>query len=91
LRPFAYYLYQDLAPTKRVQLGLPKRLFRNEQYPKHENEVIISKFLTNRKSVKVYEWIYTICPPFRRSCFVITIIWSIGPLFEFPGQYDCHL
>jgi hypothetical protein len=78
LRPLAYYLYQDLAPIKRIQLGLPENLFKNKQ-----NEILISD---KQEVAKVYEWIYTNCSSFRRSCYIITIIWSIGLFFGFIGQ-----
>lgn len=77
LRPLAYYLYQDLAPTTRAQLGLPENLFQNE------NDFLISN---KYEIAKVNEWIYTNCLSFRRSCYIITITWSIGLFFGFLGQ-----
>ncbi|CAF1323097.1 unnamed protein product, partial [Rotaria sordida] len=92
LRPLVYYIYQDLAPIKRTQIGLPESLFRNrqesikEQYSKHEDESLIPKFSDKQEVSKVYEWIYTNCPSFRRSCYVITSVWSswfcIACIFE---------
>lgn len=83
LRPLAYYLYQDLAPTTRAQLGLPKRLFQNEHYSDQENKPLISD---KHEVTKVYQWLYTNCLSFRHSCYVITTIWSVGLLFGFLGQ-----
>ncbi|CAF1229734.1 unnamed protein product [Rotaria sordida] len=92
LRPLVYYIYQDLAPIKRTQIGLPESLFRNRQesikgqYSKHEDESLIPKFSDKQEVSKVYEWIYTNCPSFRRSCYVITSIWSVGLLLGCLGQ-----
>lgn len=83
LRPLAYYLYQDLSPTKRTDLGLPQNLFQNHQKSTEENQVLISD---KQEVSKVYEWLYTNCPSFRRSCYIITIMWSIGLFFGFLGQ-----
>jgi hypothetical protein len=71
-RPAAYYFYQDLVPTKREQVGLPDSLFDNQEELSKKGEV-----------AQVYEWIYTNCPSFRYSCYIITSIWCIGFLLEF--------
>jgi hypothetical protein len=78
LRPLAYYLYQDLAPTTRAQLELPENLFQSEK-----NQLLVSD---KHEVVKVYQWIYTNCSSFRRSCYIVTTTWSIGLAFGFLGQ-----
>ena len=83
LRPLAYYLYQDLAPTTRAQLGLPENLFQNKDYSDQETEPLVSD---KHEVTKVYQWLYMNCLSFRRSCYVITIIWSVGLVFGFLGQ-----
>lgn len=83
LHPLAYYLYQDLAPMKHTDLGLPENLFQNEQNSTNENQHLLSR---NQEVAKVYQWMYTNCSSFRRSCYIITIMWAIGLFFGFFGQ-----
>jgi hypothetical protein len=86
IRPLIYYLYKDFIPTKREQLGLPKSIFIDKQDSKDENEVLIPKVSDKQEVSRVYEWMYTTCPSFRRSCYLVTAIWSIGLSFSFLGQ-----
>jgi hypothetical protein len=92
IRPLVYYFYQDLAPIKREQLGLPESIFINkqetinEQYSKDENEVLIPKVSDKQEVSKVYEWMFTTFPSFSRSCYLVTAIWSVGLFFGFLGQ-----
>ena len=84
--PLAYYLYQDLAPTKRAQIGLPDSLFCREQDPKSGSGRLMRKYSDKQEIGQVYEWIYSNCASFRRSCYEITSIWSVGLFFGCLGQ-----
>ena len=92
LRPLAYYFYQDLVPTNREQVGLPDNIFNDEreiiqqQSSEHEYDVLIPKLSDRQEVAKVYEWIYTNCSSFRRSCYMITSTWTIGLLLEFLSR-----
>jgi hypothetical protein len=86
LRPLAYYFYQDLVPTTREQIGLPKDLFPREQQSTNTEHILISKQSDKQEVAKVYEWIYTHCSSFRFSCYMITGIWAIGLLLEFLAR-----
>ncbi|CAF4978333.1 unnamed protein product, partial [Rotaria sp. Silwood1] len=86
LRPLAYYMYKDLVPTNREEVGLPENIFRDEeeqinnQYRQLEEEVS-RKIMSNKQEVtQVYEWLYKNCSSFRISCYMITSIWAIGLL-----------
>ena len=43
LRPLAYYLYQDLVPTTREQIGLPEYLFPHEQQSSSTENILVAK------------------------------------------------
>jgi hypothetical protein len=86
LRPLAYYFYQDLVPTTRAQIGLPENFFPHEQQSNNNENILISKLSDKQEIAKVYEWIYTHCPPFRFSCYMITGVWAIGLLLEFLAK-----
>lgn len=92
IRPLAYYLYQDLVPTTRSELGLPESIFENEneQIADHYTQLkedSISIKLSNKQDVnQVYEWIYAHCSSFRFSCYAMTSIWAIGFFFEFLAR-----
>jgi len=88
-RPFAYYFYQDLVPTKRKEIGLPDDIFdgKEEQisnnYAQLKEEISIEKLTHKQEVAQVYEWLYAHCSSFRHSCYLITSVWSIGYLLEF--------
>jgi hypothetical protein len=87
-RPFAYYFYQDLVPTKRSDVGLPYSLFDDTDQPTNdrcEDEPSVPR-VSRKEVAQVYEWIYEHCLSFRVSCYLITSIWSIGFLFEFLAR-----
>ena len=89
IRPLAYYLYQDLVPTKAAELGLPDTVFNDADEPIDDQyaqlrEGLSASDMSNKEEVtRVYQWIYAHCPPFRYSCYTITSVWSIGFLLEF--------
>jgi hypothetical protein len=89
LRPLAYYFYQDLVPTNRVQIGLPENIFNDEQeqiddsYAQLKEELSLPELSNKQEVAQVYEWIYTHCSSFRISCYMITSIWAIGFFLEF--------
>jgi hypothetical protein len=92
-RPFAYYFYQDLIPTKRADVGLPDNIFDNKHKQTneyHEDEVSISKKLSKKEKKKeislVYDWIYVHCRSFRIACYLITSVWSVGFISEFGAR-----
>ena len=88
-KPFDYYFYQDLVPTKRHEVGLPENIFDNEleNLDEHDDEIPTIRNLSTKEEVaKVYEWIYFHCSSFRTACYLITSIWSTGFLFEFLGR-----
>ena len=97
LRPMAYYLYQDLVPTTRADIGLPERAFIDEeapiddQYTQLKEESSSSKLSSKQEVAKVYEWIYAHCSSFRSSCYLITSIWTIGFLLEFLARFSLIL
>ncbi|CAF5219802.1 unnamed protein product, partial [Rotaria magnacalcarata] len=85
LRPLAYYFYQDLIPTNREQVGLPANLFitnqestRTGEEEDRESEVLIRKMSDREEIAQLYEWMYTNCPSFRFSCYLITSTWGVG-------------
>jgi hypothetical protein len=89
IRPIAYYFYQDLVPTKRIEVGLPDSIFEDEQEEiteYRESQVSIPKLSPKQEVSQVYEWIYGHCPSFRSACYMVTSIWSIGFFFEFLGR-----
>ncbi|CAM4853425.1 unnamed protein product [Rotaria socialis] len=93
LRPLAYYFYQDLIPTNREQVGLPANLFINNQESTRtgeeedrESEVLIRKISDGEEIGQLYEWMYTNCPSFRFSCYLITSTWGVGFLAEFLAR-----
>ncbi|CAF3669222.1 unnamed protein product [Rotaria socialis] len=93
LRPLAYYFYQDLIPTNREQVGLPANLFINNQESTRtgeeedrESEVLIRKISDREEIGQLYEWMYTNCPSFRFSCYLITSTWGVGFLAEFLAR-----
>lgn len=92
VRPVAYYLYQDLVPTTRTELGLPESIFQDEQdlafgqYSKLREHLFLPKLSDKQEVSKVYEWIYTHCLSFRYSCFMLTSIWAVGFFFEFLAR-----
>ncbi|UJR32949.1 hypothetical protein I4U23_020412 [Adineta vaga] len=89
IRPLAYYFYQDLVPTKRIEVGLPDSLFEDEHEmfdEQHEGELTITKLTPKQEVAQVYAWIYAHCSSFRSACYMITSIWSIGFLLEFLGR-----
>ena len=92
LRPLAYYLYQDLVPTTRAEIGLPEDVFNEEQeqidahYTQLKEDVNPTGLSDKQEVTKVYEWIYAHCPSFRFSCYIMTSIWSIGFLLEFLAR-----
>jgi len=92
IRPLAYYFYQDLVPTKRAEVGLPDSIFEDEQQLIDEqhmellNDGILPKLTHKQEVAQVYEWIYAHCSSFRRSCYLITSIWSVGLLLEFLAR-----
>jgi hypothetical protein len=84
-RPIAYYLYQDLVPTKRHEVGLPDDIFDNVSESineQHGSAVSVQKVSDKQEVSRVYNWMYTHCSSFRLSCYLITSIWSIGFFFE---------
>ncbi|CAM4776803.1 unnamed protein product [Rotaria magnacalcarata] len=93
LRPLAYYFYQDLIPTNREQVGLPANLFitnqestRTGEEEDRESEVLIRKMSDREEITQLYEWMYTNCPSFRFSCYLITNTWGVGFLAEFLAR-----
>lgn len=93
IRPLAYYMYQDLVPTNRADVGLPDNIFNEEQeqvdsqYTQLQDETLTITNLPRKQEVaRVYEWIYTNCSSFRISCYLITSIWAIGLLLEFLAR-----
>jgi hypothetical protein len=92
LRPLAYYLYQDLVPTTRAEIGLPENVFNTEheqiddQYIQLKEEIARAKLSDKQEVAKVYEWIYAHCPSFRFSCYIMTSIWTVGFLLEFLAR-----
>ncbi|CAF1376838.1 unnamed protein product [Rotaria sordida] len=89
LRPLAYYMYQDLVPTNRKEIGLSENIFNDEQeqinnqYTQLQEEILLEKLSNKQEIAQVYEWIYNNCSSFRISCYMITSIWAIGFLLEF--------
>jgi len=82
IRPLAYYFYQDLVPTKRKDIGLPDQIFADDNDDGDDNDYLLH--LSHKQEVaQVYEWLYAHCASFRRTCYLITIIWTIGLLCEF--------
>lgn len=90
VRPLAYYFYQDLVPTRRVEVGLPDNLFDDDDhdaFAEHaDGEFTIAKLTHKEEVAQVYAWIYAHCSSFRSACYLITSIWSIGLLVEFLGR-----
>ena len=86
IRPLAYYFYQDLVPTRRMEVGLPNTIFLDEQQPQQENDITMRDLSPKQEVAKVYEWIYAHCPSFRSACHIITSIWSVGFLLEFLAR-----
>ena len=93
LRPLAFYLYQDLVPTNRAQVGLPDCLFDDEPTNHHGHrrefhmETSQSNLSRKQEVAQVYEWLYAHCSSFRYSCYSITSIWSLGLLMEFLARF----
>jgi hypothetical protein len=88
-RPLAYYFYQDLVPTKRIHVGLPDIIFEDEQeliIDESQEEQFIPKLTHKQEVAQVYEWIYAHCSSFRRACYIITSIWTVGLLLEFLAR-----
>ena len=93
IRPLAFYFYQDLVPTSRIQAGLPDHLFDDDD--EYESNVtdnehyerVLPKLSSKQEVSQVYEWIYGHCSSFRLSCFIITSIWCVGLLLEFLGRF----
>lgn len=83
LRPLAYYFYQDLVPTKRKDIGLPDRIFVDDD---DDDDDYLLKLSNKQEVAQVYEWLYAHCASFRRTCYLITIIWTIGLLCEFLAR-----
>ena len=89
IRPLAYYLYQDLVPTKAADIGLLESIFHDEdgqiddQYSQLREGLSASNMSNKEEVARVYQWIYAHCPSFRCSCYTITSVWSIGFLLEF--------
>ena len=84
IRPLAYYFYQDLVPTRRIELGLPYSIFQNEIDDQEEET---QPHLSPKEEVaQVYEWIYRHCSSFRTACYLITSIWAGGYLIEFLAR-----
>jgi hypothetical protein len=79
-------------PTKRAEVGLPDSIFEDEQQLIDEqhmellNDGILPKLTHKQEVAQVYEWIYAHCSSFRRSCYLITSIWSVGLLLEFLAR-----
>ncbi|CAM4776800.1 unnamed protein product [Rotaria magnacalcarata] len=92
LRPLGYYMYQDLVPTNREDVGLPEYIFCDQQeqvdsrYTDLQEEVLSRKVIHKEEVVQGYDWIYRNCSSFRLSCIIITSIWAIGLLFEFLAR-----
>jgi hypothetical protein len=91
LRPLVYYFYEDLLPTTREEIGLPDSLFNDRQQTKHEDKGLLTKLTGKQEVDQVYNWIYTHCPSFRTSCYVMTAICSIGFLLEFLARLSLIL
>ncbi|CAF1458570.1 unnamed protein product [Adineta ricciae] len=84
-RPLVYFIYQDLLPTKRKDIGLPDDIFNHE--PNSMYGLYDSQKKADKKEVaQVYNWLYTHCRSFRRTCYILTIIWAIGLFLEFVGR-----
>lgn len=88
IRPLAYYFYQDLVPTRRMEVGLPNSIFVHEQMSidNQASDVSIPKLSAKQEVAQVYEWIYRHCSSFRSACYTITSIWSMGFLLEFLAR-----
>jgi hypothetical protein len=82
-RPLAYYFYQDLVPTKRAEVGLPDSFLDNRQQSTNKQK---ESNVHKEEVAQVYEWIYVHCSSFRKACYIITSIWSIGFLSEFVAR-----
>jgi hypothetical protein len=91
LRPLAYYFYQDLVPTRCIEVGLPNSIFVDE-HATVDNQLsqrvnTSQNELSSKQEVtQVYEWIYRHCSSFRSACYTITSIWSVGYLLEFLAR-----
>lgn len=92
LRPLGYYMYQDLVPTNRQDIGLPDNIFAEEQetvdnqYTQLQEEVSVQRPPHKQEVAQVYDWMYKNCSTFRLSCFIITSIWAVGLLLEFLAR-----
>ncbi|UJR19494.1 hypothetical protein I4U23_022623 [Adineta vaga] len=82
-RPIAYYIYQDLLPTKRKDIGLPDDIFDHPTNKLYDSK---KKSSDKKEVAQVYDWLYTNCSSFRRTCYVITAIWAVGLFLEFIGR-----
>ena len=93
MRPLAYYFYQDLVPTDRSQLGLTDDLFNKQEeqvdgrYKKLTEDKSNESATSKHEISEAYHWLYLNCPPFRHSCYFITIIWAIGYFCEFLARF----
>lgn len=85
-RPLGYYLYKDLLPTKRRDIGLPDDIFDQPRHSKNVSYDSKKKSSDKQEVAQVYDWLYTNCSSFRRTCYVITAIWAIGLFLEFIGR-----
>lgn len=93
IRPIAYYLYQNLIPTGKADVGLPDSAFRDKQEQIiDQNAKVLSTNDVQQNSPskeeveEVYKWIYVHCAQFRRTCYLITISFSIAFLLNFLAQ-----
>ncbi|CAF0831362.1 unnamed protein product [Adineta steineri] len=86
----------NLLPTKRKDVGLPDDIF-DDRSKSMDGQYVdgISERRAERKAkrkadrkevTQVYDWMYTNCRSFRCSCYILTIIWSIGFMLEFLGR-----
>ena len=91
-RPLAYYFYQDLVPTKRIELHLPDYIFEDNKekidnrYVKLKEKHSKEKLNAKNEVAQVYEWLDANCSSFRHSCYFITSVWSVGYFLEFLAR-----
>jgi hypothetical protein len=92
VRPIAYYLYQNLIPTVKADIGLPDSAFADEQEQTIDQNAKASRDDVKQKSpekeevAEVYKWIYAHCSQFRRTCYLITISFSVAFTLNFLAR-----
>jgi hypothetical protein len=92
VRPIAYYLYQNLIPTGKADIGLPDSAFPDkeeqiiDQNAKVSGDDVKQKSAEKEEVGEVYKWIYAHCPQFRRTCYLITISFSVAFMLNFLAR-----